>query len=372
MDEERGFISGPKRSQVSPETVLLVLGVGLAMLGALYLLWQLRQIVRWCVIAAFLAVALDPIVDWLQSRRVPRAAGILLVYLALAAGLAGMAALVLPPLLAQVSALTRFVIRLFLEPQGATQTIQELANQYGLGGYVETLRAQLSTLPSRLAAAAVPLISLTRSIVGSVTSLLSILLITFFLLLDGEKFINSALSLIAPGARPTIRRLLNQSANAVSGYITGNIIISLIAGAAAFVVSRVLSMPYALALALTIAIFDLIPLIGATLGALLVVAVGLFVDPVRGGILLVYFLIYQQIENNLIQPFVYGRSVNLHPLAVFVAAVAGAQLLGILGALLAIPMAEIIRILATEWLASHRRTVQTVIAPPPRPENEAT
>jgi predicted PurR-regulated permease PerM len=107
---------------------------------------------------------------------------------------------------------------------------------------------------------------------------------------------------------------------------------------------------------LLVAVFDLIPLIGATIGALIVIIVGFLVSLVTGVILVVYFLVYQQIENNVLEPLVYGRRAHLHPIVVFLAAVAGAQLLGILGALLTIPVAEINRILGVEWLAFRAET----------------
>lgn len=118
-----------------------------------------------------------------------------------------------------------------------------------------------------------------------------------------------------------------------------------------------LDVPYALMLALVVAFFDLIPLIGATLGALVVIVVGLFTSPLTAVVLIAYFVVYQQVENHVLQPLVYSRSVHLHPIVVFLAAVAGAELLGILGALLAIPVAEILRILAAEWFAA--RTART-------------
>jgi predicted PurR-regulated permease PerM len=334
--------------------VVVVLLTALALLAALYLLWELRQLLRWGVIAVFLAVALDPAVDWLQRRRLPRSLAILLLYLALLLLIVGLVALLVPPLLAQARALGAFIVRLAGEPTGASGALQDLANRYGLGDYVGTLRGEVSRLPGRLGSAASPLLSVTRGIFGSVTALFSILLLTFFLLLDGERFVRAGLQLLSPDQRSRARRILDESARAIAGYITGNIVISLIAGGAAFVVLEILRMPYAVALALVVSIFDLIPLIGASLGALVVIIVGLFVSPVTAAILVAYFVIYQQIENNVLQPLVYGRSVNLHPLVVFVAAVAGAQLLGILGALMAIPVAEIIRILGAEWLAARR------------------
>lgn len=340
-----------RRVHVTPRTVVVVVITALLLLGALSLLRELSQLVRWCVISVFLATALDPVVAWLNRRRVPRALSILVVYLILLLLFIGLIALLLPPLVEQVQELGGFLVEQFQDPAGLTKRVEDLADRYGLGQYVEQAYAQASTLPSRLTGAGLRVLSITRSIVGGITSLFSILLITFFLLLDGRKFVEGALTFVAPSQQPRVRRVLERSAGAVSGYITGNLIISVIAGVTTFVVLWILGMPYAVPLALVVAFFDLIPLVGATLGAIIVTLVGFFVDPTKGFVLLGFFVVYQQIENNLLQPLIYGRSVRLHPLAVFIAAVAGAQLLGILGALLAIPVAEIIRILISEALS---------------------
>ena len=349
--DEDGVLPRFSRPQVTPRTVVVVLFTTLVFAGALYLLWELREIIRWLVVAVFLAVALYPAVNWLAARRLPRAVAILLVYLAFLLILGVMGALVLPPLVDQVQGLADAVVTMMRQPGGPDQALEDLANRYGVAGYLDELRDQLSALPGRLSVAAGPLLAVTRGIVGSITAFISILLMTFFLLLDGERFVTAAANLFPASARPRLRRVLDQAARAVYGYLSGNLAISLIAGIATFIVLIVLGMPYAVALALVVALFDLIPLVGATLGAAVVIIVGLFVDPVKGGILAVYFLLYQQFENNVLQPLVYGRSVRLHPLAIFLAVLAGGQLLGILGALLAIPVAEIIRILGAEWLA---------------------
>ena len=346
-----GLLPRFSQPQVKPVTVLVIVFTVLAIAIGLLLVWQLAQIVRWLVISIFLAVAISPLVGWLSRRRVPRALAILLVYLVLILVFVGLGALVVPPLVEQVQALVAAVTQRAREPGGLDQAVEELATRYGVGGYVDTLREQAQELPGQLSVAAGPLLSVTRGIFGSVTALISILLLTFFLLLDNDRFIAAGLNLFNPAQRPRLRRLLSQSANAIHGYVNGNLAISLIAGVSAFVAMTVLGMPYAVALALVVALFDLIPLIGGTLGAAVVVLVALFVSPVTAGILAVFFLIYQQVENNLLQPMVYGRSVSLHPLAIFLAVLAGGQLLGILGALLAIPIAEIIRILGADWLA---------------------
>ena len=361
ITDDSGVLPPLSRPQVTPRTVVTVVFTLLAILGFLYLFWQLRQVVRWAVIALFLAVALNPAVDWLQRRRVKRGIAIALVFLALLALLSGLVALVLPPLVDQVDGLIDYGVALANAPEGPEARLRELAGRFGLGDYVDTIITQLRTLPGRLSAAAGPLLSVTRGVVGSVTAFISILLITFFLLLDGERFVAAFLNLFAAPQRPRLRRVLGQSAGAIHGYINGNLVISLIAGVSTFIILTILRVPYAVALALVVALFDLIPLVGSTLGALVVVIVALFIDPTKALILLGFFLVYQQIENNVLQPLVYGKSVSLHPLAIFLAVLAGGQLLGILGALLAIPVAEIIRIIGTEYLASRARETGGVV-----------
>lgn len=342
-------------SQVTPRTVVVVVSSAVAVITGLFLLWQLRQIVQWTVIALFLAVALSPPVNWLVRQRVPRAPAILLVYLLLLIAVAGLGALVVPPLVEQARQLADYIAARAREPGGLTQALEDMARRYRVEGYVQSLRAQVSALPGRLNVAAGPLLAVTRGIISSVTALVSILLLTFFLLLDSERFLDAALRLFNPAQRPRLQRILGQSAAAIHGYVNGNLAISLIAGVASFAAMTILRMPYAVALALVVALFDLLPLVGAILGASITVLVALFVDPLKAGILAVFFLIYQQIENNVLQPLVYGRSVRQHPLVIFLAVLAGGKLLGILGALLAIPAAEIIRILGTEWLAGRAR-----------------
>jgi len=159
-----------------------------------------------------------------------------------------------------------------------------------------------------------------------------------------------------------VRRLLSQSAGAISGYITGNLAISVICGITTFIVLLILGMPYAAPLALLVAVLDLIPLVGATLGGALLVVVGLFVEPWKAVVLLVYIVVYQQVEGSVLQPLVYSKAVQLNGLVILIALLVGGQLLGIPGALLAIPVAEIIRIVVTELLA-YRRTTQEANEP---------
>ena len=154
-----------------------------------------------------------------------------------------------------------------------------------------------------------------------------------------------------PAHQPAVRRVLEHSARAIAGYIRGNLAISVIAGVSVYVGMRILGIPYALPLAILLAIVDLIPMVGAQLGAVPVVIAALMVSPVKAVIILVYIIVYSQIESNVLNPLVYGRSDQLPGVVVFIAFLAGSLLFGILGALIAIPAANIIRVVVREWLA---------------------
>ena len=191
--------------QVTPRTVLTILVTALVVIGLLWLLWQLRTIVRWTVIALFLAVAMNPAVNRLQRLRVPRSVAILLLYLILIFFLLGIGALVVPPLVEQGQELADYVVDLYDQRDGLIVQVRDLAAQYGMGDYLTSLQAQLSSLPARLSAAAVPLLSMATGVVGSIYASITILLLSFFLLLDGERFVNAGLGLFPAVERPRLR-----------------------------------------------------------------------------------------------------------------------------------------------------------------------
>jgi predicted PurR-regulated permease PerM len=353
--------------QVVRATVVVFLTAAVV-LGALFLLWQVRTFVAWFVIALFLAAALNPAVNWLQRRHrlIKRPLAIALSYLGVLVALLFIAGIFLPLLLDQINGLIEFVATVANVPEGPTEYIRGLAEQNGLGGLFERFSDQIAALRDELGALVRNLFSSTGAIAvgaaGFVAALATVLTLTFFLLVGSERYVNAGVGLFAEPHRPLVRRILDQSAGAVSGYISGNLAISAICGVTTFLVLVILGMPYAAPLALLVAVLDLIPLVGATLGGALLVVVGLFVEPWKAVVLLVFVLLYQQVESNVLQPMVYSKAVQLNGLVILIALLVGGQLLGIPGALLAIPVAEIIRIVVTELLA-YRRTRQEAKKP---------
>src|SRR5215212_4978124 len=342
-------------------TVAVALLTAAVVLGAFFLIWQVRTFVGWFVIALFLAAVLNPAVNWLQRRHrlIKRPLAIALTYLGVLVALLLVVGIFVPVLTDQINGFIKFVTTAANAPEGPTEYIEGLAKDNGLGGLFQRFSDQLDELRKQLGGVLQNLLSasgqIAISVAGMIAALATVLTLTFFLLLGSERYVNFGVGLFPEAHQPLVRRLFSRSAGAISGYITGNLAISVICGITTFIVLLLLGMPYAAPLALLVAVLDLIPLVGATLGGALLVVVGLFVEPWKAVVLLVYIVVYQQAEGSVLQPIVYSKAVQLNGLVILIALLVGGQLLGIPGALLAIPVAEIIRIVITELLA-YRRT----------------
>ena len=361
-------------------TVAIALLTTIVVLGALFLLWQVRTFIGWFVIALFLAAVLNPAVNWLQRRHrlMKRPLAIALTYLGVLVALLLVVGIFVPVLTDQINGFIKFVTTVANAPEGPTDYIKGLAKENGLGGLFQRFSDQLDELRKQLGEVLANLLSssgqIALSVAGMIAALATVLTLTFFLLLGSERYVNAGVGLFPETHQPLVRRILGKSAGAISGYITGNLAISVICGITTFIVLLILGMPYAAPLALLVAVLDLIPLVGATLGGALLVIVGLFVEPWKAVVLLVFVLVYQQVESSFFQPIVYSKAVQLNGLVILIALLVGGQLLGIPGALLAIPVAEIIRILITE-LRDYRRPEQdekqpTVAGLPPTTTSE--
>ena len=341
-------------------TVAVALLTTVVVLVAIFLLWQVKSFIGWFVIALFLAAVLNPAVNWLQRRHrlIKRPLAIGLTYLGVLVALLLVVGIFVPVLVDQINGFIKFVTTAANAPEGPQEYIKGLAKDNGLGGLFQRFSDQLDELRKQLGEVFKNLLSssgqIAVSAAGMIAALATVLTLTFFLLLGSERYVNAGVGLFPERHQPLVRRLLSRSAGAISGYITGNLAISVICGVTTFIVLLLLGMPYAAPLALLVAVLDLVPLVGATLGGALLVIVGLFVAPWKAVVLLVYIVVYQQVEGSVLQPIVYSKAVQLNGLVILVALLVGGQLLGIPGALLAIPVAEIIRIVVTELLAYRR------------------
>jgi len=342
-------------------TILTVLGTIIAVSVVLEVIWISRHVVVWILISLFLALAMNPAVEFFQRHGIHRrgfASGV--TFLLVLAAFAGIGALFVPTLVSQVSDLVGKV----------PDYIHDISQGKGRFGFLETkyhLPERIRDAIHKGGAARVlgltgTALSITKSVISIVLGTITIAFLTFFMLLEGPKWMERFYGLLPPESRPRWEKVCNQIYRTVGGYVTGNLLISLIAGGSTTIVLIIMGVPYAVALGLVVAILDLIPLAGATIAAILIGAVAFIHSIVAGIVVVVFFIIYQQIENHFLQPVVYGRTVQLSPLLVLISVLIGAELAGILGALGAIPVAGAIQVLIVDWLR-HRREGRVPAAP---------
>jgi predicted PurR-regulated permease PerM len=331
---------------VTNRTVVRVLLVATAVFAVLYFLWLIRSILGMLFIAIFLAIALGPVVELFVRHKVRRAPAILLTYLLLLASVVGLGLLVVPPI---VSGVNQFVddVPTYVRDLRNSKTFREYDNKYNI---TPKLQDQAKKLPTHITDAVSGLRSVTVGVFGRVVQLVTILVMTFFLLLDGRRVLHFAFRELGPERGPRMERIAQDVYSAVGGYVAGNLLISVIAGTLAYVMMRILNLPFAAPLAVFVAFFDLIPLVGSTIAGVVVGIVAAIVGfPGKLIAWVIYLIVYQQVENNVLQPVIYRRTVAIHPLIVIVAVLIGGTLLGILGALLAIPIAASVQIVVKEW-----------------------
>jgi predicted PurR-regulated permease PerM len=355
---ETGRVPTVRLAAPSLRGIVRLVVIVVACVIALYLVWRIRTVVRLVGISLFLALALMPVVDALDRFRIPRAAVILLVYVLLLAAVAVIGYVVVPSLVKQVGQLSHDAPHYAanLRHNGA---FRHYDNRYHI---TATLVTDAHRLPQLLGHLAGPLKDVTVQAFGLIGQLLTVLAITFLLVLHGREYVNLGLSLT--GARSErYRRVIIEVNQAVAQYVLGNVTISVLATIATWIVLSILGVPYALALGFVVGFFDLLPLVGATLGAIVVAVATVTVDfPTATIVWVAFIVVWQRFEDYVVQPFVYGRSLKVNPIVTIVSVLAGAALLGILGALLAIPTAAAIQIVLREWWS--RRTSQPTQAPP--------
>jgi predicted PurR-regulated permease PerM len=292
--------------------------VGLA--GLTYLVYLARSTVVLVCIAVFLAVALGPAVDFFNRHRVPRVLAILVVYLLIFASIFGVGLLVVPPVVSQVGALSEDIPR-YLNDLNRNDQFRRYDQKYKI---TDKLNEQARQLPSRLGEAAGALQAVTVGVFAAAVQLVTVLTIVFFLLVDGARLTDFLFRLLGPEREHRYREVAGDIYRATAGYVAGNLLISLIAGTTTYATLALLGVPFAVPLAVLMSFLDLIPLVGATIGGVIVLLVTLFNDfPTATIVWVVVFLVYQQLENNVLQPIVYRRTVDVPPLVVIVAVLVG-------------------------------------------------
>ncbi|MEA2284977.1 MAG: hypothetical protein QOJ21_1020, partial [Solirubrobacteraceae bacterium] len=251
------------------------------------------------------------------------------------------------------------------------KTLADLNEDYDI---THKITEQAEKLPAKVGDAAQILADLGAGIVSSVFAGVTILILSIFMVGAAPRWRRSFTRLHPESRARALNRLFDRTGNAVGGYVRGALLQALIAGVSSWIVLEILGVPYPVALALIIALLDLVPLVGATLGAVVVGIVTLFNDfPTATIVWAIWSVVYQQIENTVIQPRIQSRAVQVEPFVVLVAVLFGSTLFGVPGALLAIPVAASLQIVLLEWWRQRRDQRMPLeqpappTAPPPQP-----
>jgi predicted PurR-regulated permease PerM len=345
----RSGSSQPTQVVVAPRTLVAWVAASLGGVLLLGLAYAARGILSQLVIAVVLAMAVEPLVQALERRGLRRGSAVGIAFGLLTLSVVGFAYLLIPPLVDEV---TQFA-------HNVPSLLEQLTQGHGRLGFLERrfhiVEEARKAIAKQGAADVVgrPL-HLIGPVAGTGASLLAIAFLTLFVQLGGRRWFDAFLEIVPAGSRERWRRAGSGVAQSVGGYVAGNLLISLIAGTFATLVMLAVGVPYAVPLGLVVAILDLIPLVGATLATVIVGAVALTKGVTPAVIVVSALVVYQQIENQVLQQFIYNRTVKLSPLAIAVSVAAGAEIGGVVGALLGIPVAGALKVVSAELLAWRR------------------
>ncbi|MBP6042199.1 AI-2E family transporter [Candidatus Saccharibacteria bacterium] len=303
------------------------------------------------IIAFFLALALSPAVNWLtahlpgENKRRGVATGI--AYLTILSLITFLGYLLIPPLANQTENFVRELPDFINQLETGDDFVSGFIQKYELTDQITELEDELS---SRVTNVGGPLFEYVGQIFSNIAALLIIVVLAFFMLVEGPEWFERYSQLLSTRRRAHHKELADKMYKVITGFVNGQLLVATIAAASTFVVLTIVDVDFALPLAVLVGIFGLVPFIGATLASIIVVIAALFQSSTAAIIVLVYYIIYQQIENNFIQPIVQSRTLEMSPMLVFIASVIGVYVGGILGAILAIPLAGCIRVLVNDYI----------------------
>jgi predicted PurR-regulated permease PerM len=317
---------------------LVVVSVVLLIAAALIGVWLVRETIVWLVAAGFLAFSIEPLVQMFQRRGAGRGMATTLAFVVIAVGILVFAFAIIPPVVDGArdlaDAIPAYVDQ--LQDTSASDALNADEAIESAGSAAEDTSDFFARAGSALDA------------VGALASTgfaaFMIFTFTLYFLVYGRDLVGRVEGRLAPHARSPFRRAISDIYDMNQGYWYGKFLIGLIAGLTTFVTMKLLGLPFAAPLSLFVAITDLIPNIGATLGTIPVVIVGLLEEPWKGVVAGAVLILYQQVENNLITPKVFKKTVEIHPFLSVVTVIVFTALFGIVGALVAVPVTKGIQI----------------------------
>ena len=294
------------------------------------------------VLALVFALGLDPLVSWLVVRGMRRTVGVAAVTAAFLVLLGGVFAAVIPPIVAQVDELVHAAPGLIQELQDRNSVVGRLNAKYHV---LDAIRAQLSGGSGKLPLGGVLNIGL--AVFGTLAATVTVIVLTIYFLANLPSIRHSLYRTVPASRRARVEALGDEISVRVGGYVLGNLFTSAVAGVGTFVFLEIVQVPYAVALGVLVAVLDLIPVVGSTIGGVLVTLVALSVSTPVAIASLIFYVVYRLVEDYLLVPRVMDRAVDVPPVLTIVSLVIGGALFGIAGAFLAIPAAAALQLVMT-------------------------
>ena len=331
--------------------ILLIDAIAIATIVSIYLVVVLHGFLLDLLISTIFAIVLHPIVSFMVRHRIRRSIAVVVVVLV---GLATLTALVYvftKPLYSAAFTFAHQLPSLVAQAQSGKGQLGSLITRFHVESFVSTNVSKITSAAGNLTGT---LLSATRTFLTGLTGVITIALLSVFILLEGPRVVHSSLGLLPKESRELVYRILERSEKAVAGYVFGNLATSVIAGVVVGATLSILGVPFALLLSLWVAIVDLLPLVGGLLAGIPTVFIAFLHSPIAGIVTLIVFLTYQQIENHILNPVVMARTVRLNPLWILISVLVGTDLASFTGALIGIPVAAMIQVTSQElW---HRYT----------------
>lgn len=319
-------------------------------LAVLFLARSVHGILLLVLVAAVLAIGLDPAVRRLERWKFRRGWAVVTIFIATLAFLVVFFSVVVPPLVREARELAGDIPGYVNQLKDAEGPLGDLARQQDLSTKLGDLTERLPSLASSSFSS---IFGVTKGIATLIFNVLTVSVLTVYFLLALPRMRRTAVAIFDPEDRDRAERVLDESLEKIGGYVSGNIVISIIAGVLAFIALSLIGVPFAAALAMWVAIADLIPSVGAMLGAIVAIIVAAFSSLWQAAATAGYFLAYQQlIENYWLAPRVFKKAIDLSPAVVIVSVLIGGSLAGFAGALLALPIAAAFKVVFNDvWLA---------------------
>ncbi len=336
----------------------------LVTLALLEIFLKLQKVFTWIAVALFISMVLHPAVEWLVRRaHMRRSLAAIVVFLIGVGSFAGLGYLFVRPLVDQVNIFVNEFPGYVDDAQAGRGTIGHLVKRYNLDGFVQRNQQSLRKALNRVEK---PAVHLARSVFETLTAAVSIIVVTFLLLIEGPRMMRSGLGALSPPLRAEARQIIDDASRTLAGYVGGLLATSALAGGACYLLLWSFGVPFRGVLALWTGFAAVIPLVGALIGAVPAVTVAFIHSTPAGIAVLVLLVVYNLVENRTLGKWINRQTVGLSALAVFLSVLVGLSLLGVLGALLAIPTAGVLHVIMRDVIDFRRHGPPEVAAPPER------